>query len=216
MLGESRNELYTPIVITTQISSSKQKTATPSPISAMKTFTVPIILALLTFAALVSVGTDFENAAKCGKRFPRINQAIEIFCGKSKDNKLTNDLVVPSKYADQGVGITGYEGNKILVAIKGNCEPAQWVPYNWCNAQFHDLCANSEHGYAWRAHGKNGCQKFVIGTRMDEAKTRSSRGPFNMVGEEHGAWDDYGAAFAKFGVLVGNGVDLEKAITRTA
>jgi hypothetical protein len=129
----------------------------------MMTFTVPTILALLTFAALASAATDFENATKCGKRFPRINQAIEIFCGKKKDGKLTNDIVVPSQYADQGVGTTSFNGNKILVAIKGNCAPAQWVPYNWCNAQFHDLCANSEHDYAWRAHGKDNCQNLGLG-----------------------------------------------------
>jgi hypothetical protein len=167
----------------------------------MKTFTVSSILTLLTFAALASAATDFENAAKCGKRFPRINQAIEMFCGKMKDGKLTNDLVVPSKYADQGVGTTAYNGNKILVAIKGNCDPPMWVPYSWCNAQFHDLCANSEHGFNWRAHGKNGCQKFMIGTRMDgEEPTRSSRGPFNMVGESNGALDQLTGAFVEVGV----------------
>jgi hypothetical protein len=66
----------------------------------MKPFTVSTTLAFLAFAALASAATDFENATKCGKRFPRINQAIEIFCSKQKDRKLTNDLVVPSKYAD--------------------------------------------------------------------------------------------------------------------
>lgn len=174
----------------------------------MKTFTVSSILTLLTFAALASAATDFENAAKCGKRFPRINQAIEMFCGKMKDGKLTNDLVVPSKYADQGVGTTAYNGNKILVAIKGNCAPAQWVPYNWCNSHFHDLCANSDHGYNWRAQGRNGCQKFVIGTRTDEAVTRSSRGPFNMVGEDRGYMDKLGRFFGQVGVVVGNGESL--------
>jgi hypothetical protein len=61
----------------------------------MKIFTVSTILALLAFAAFASAATDFESAAKCGKRFPRINQAIEMFCGKQKDGKLTNDIVVP-------------------------------------------------------------------------------------------------------------------------
>jgi hypothetical protein len=207
MPGKSHNELYPPIVITTQISSSKETTATSSPPtkSAMKTLTVSTILALLTFAALVSAGTDFENATKCGKRYPRINQAIEMFCGKMKDGKLTNDLVVPSTYADQGVGTTGYRGDKILVAIKGNCAPAQWVPYNWCNAQFHDLCANSANGYNWRAHGK----KFVIGTRMDEAETRSFRGPFKMVGKEGlGPEEELGVLFADVGTVIGLGKSL--------
>lgn len=168
----------------------------------MKTFTTSTTLALLALAALTSAATDFENATKCGKRFPRINQAIELFCGKMKDAKLTNDIVVPSKYADQGVGATSFDGQKLLVAIKGNCEPAQWVPYVWCNAQFHDLCANSEHGYNWRAHEKDGCQKFVIGTRMDnEEPTRSSRGPFNMVGETDGAVDRMAGTLVKLGVV---------------
>jgi len=167
----------------------------------MKFLTISTLLALLALAALASAATDFENATKCGKRFPRINQAIDIFCGKQKDGKLTNDLVVPSKYADQGVGTTSFDGHKILVAIKGSCDPPMWVPYNRCNAQFHDLCANSENGFNWRAHGKNGCQKFVIGTRMDyEEPTRSSRGPFNMVGETNGAVDSMADEIVKIGV----------------
>lgn len=65
----------------------------------MKTFTAFLTLAILAFTALVSAATDYENAVKCGKRFPKVSQAIEKFCSKQKDGKLTNDLVVPSEYA---------------------------------------------------------------------------------------------------------------------
>lgn len=131
----------------------------------MKTFTAFLTLAILAFTALVSAATDYENAVKCGKRFPKVSQAIEKFCSKQKDGKLTNDLVVPSEYAKKGVHTIGLKGKKILVNILGDCAPAQWVPYNWCNAQFNDLCANSVTGYNWRRHGKDDCQWFGISER---------------------------------------------------
>lgn len=150
----------------------------------MKLFTLPILtlLALITF---VSAASDFQNAVKCGKRFPRINQAIEIFCNKqAPGGKLTNDLTVPSKYASGGVGTTSLKNSKILVAIKGNCSPAQWIPHNWCLAQFHDLCANTKnrHGFVSRNFGNNRCQQFVIEPRSDKAFTRGPRGGFVPVG----------------------------------
>lgn len=129
----------------------------------MKIFTVSTVLALLTIAVLASAQTDFENAVKCGKRFPRVNQAIEKFCGKNKDGKIINDLVVPSKYAENGVVAVGLTGGDIWVNIKGTCLPAQWVPYNWCMAQFHALCAVSDIGYNnYNLHGKDNCQSFRI------------------------------------------------------
>lgn len=149
----------------------------------MKTFVTSPILALIAIIAFVSAASDFQNAVKCGQRFPRINQAIEILCNKMKDGKPTNDLMVPSTYAQKGVGTTGLKGNKIYVGISGNCATPQWVPAQWCKAQFHDLCANTRdpRGWNWRAHGKGGCQKFKIQGRSDPAFTFGPR-DFTPVG----------------------------------
>ncbi|KAM0721731.1 hypothetical protein Q7P37_002656 [Cladosporium fusiforme] len=138
----------------------------------MKTAIAIRIFALLAIIAFASAASDFQNAVKCGRRFPRINQAIEIFCTKlNKDGKPTNDIMVPSTYAQRGVGTTGLKGNKLYVGIAGNCATPQWVPEQWCKAQFHDLCANTRdrRGWNWRAHGKGGCQKFKIQGRSDAA-----------------------------------------------
>lgn len=152
--------------------------------SAMKLIISPL-LALLALVAFVSAATDFQNAVTCGKRFPRINQAIEIFCKKQKDGKLANDLTIPSKYATEGVGTTNIRGKKILVAISGNCAPPQWIPHNWCMAQFQEMCAttlNKDTGYNWRNYGRGNCQQWKIEPRHENAVTRSARGPFQLVG----------------------------------
>lgn len=140
--------------------------------STMETFISLPLLALLVLVAFASAASDFQNAVKCGKRFPRINQAIDILCTKmDKGGKPSNDLMVPSTYAQRGVGTTGLKGNKLYVGISGNCKTPQWVPAQWCKAQFQDLCANTRdpRGWNWRAHGKDGCQKFKIQGRSDAA-----------------------------------------------
>ena len=43
------------------------------------------ILALLALIALTTAASDFENAVKCGKRFPVINTAIQSFCRNDND-----------------------------------------------------------------------------------------------------------------------------------
>jgi len=105
----------------------------------MKILTVSttIIVLLTLLATSASAATDFQNAVKCGKNFPKVNQAIEAFCSKkTKNGKPANDLVVPSDYAREGVLTLGLQGSGIKVAINGNCSPAQWIPYKWCMAQF--------------------------------------------------------------------------------
>lgn len=149
----------------------------------MKSLSTLALLTLLALAALASAASDFENAVKCGQRFPRINQAIEIFCNKADGDGPSNDIKVPSQYAGRGVGTIGMKGNKLHIKIDGNCSPPQWVPHQWCLAQFHDLCANTRdpRGWNWRAYGRNGCQKFKIQGRSDGATAFGPR-PFTPIG----------------------------------
>lgn len=149
----------------------------------MKSVTALALLALFAIITFASAASDFQNAVKCGQRFPRINQAIDILCTKMKDGKPTNDLMVPSTYALKGVGTTGLKGNKLYIGISGNCPTPQWVPEQWCKAQFHDLCANTRdpRGWNWKAYGKDGCQKFKIQGRSDAAFVYGPR-DFTPVG----------------------------------
>lgn len=128
------------------------------------TLSTTILALLLTLAASASAATDFQNAIKCGKNFSKVNQAIEKFCSKkNKNGKIANDLVVPSKYANEGVTTWGIQGNGIKVKISGNCTPAQWIPHKWCMAQFHALCAELVVGCLnFEKYGKGGCQTFEI------------------------------------------------------
>lgn len=41
----------------------------------------------------------------------------------------------------------------------GSCSPAQWVPQNYCNSQFGDMCFKK---ITTAKYGRNGCQTWKI------------------------------------------------------
>jgi hypothetical protein len=136
----------------------------------MRIFTALPILALLAFLTITSAteATKWQNAVKCGQRFDRINYIIDMFCRHSQEaTEMRNGMYVPSEWAKQGIGMTGVRGNRFVVKIEGNCQPAQYVPYDWCKSQFQAMCANTKNkwGYQTQHFGRNSCQKFIIGPR---------------------------------------------------
>jgi hypothetical protein len=136
----------------------------------MKNFTALPILALLAFIAVASAteATKWQNAVKCGQRFDRINYIIDVFCRHSQEaSEMRNGMYGPSEWAKQGIGMTGARGNRFVVKIEGNCQPAQYVPYDWCKAQFQQMCATTKNkwGCQTQSFGQNSCQKFIIGPR---------------------------------------------------
>jgi len=102
----------------------------------------------------VMLAMDYPNAATCGQKNPAINMAIQAYC--RRDN-----LVVGTPFARGGM-----RHNGIKVKIVGNNCPAdsRWIPGNYCDAQFHYLCANmaGPNGQGWMRFGANNCQTWVI------------------------------------------------------
>lgn len=119
-----------------------------SVLSSVTIMKLTTFLPALAFVASATAASDYENAMKCGKKNPEINSAIEQFCRKG-------NMIVPSKYAGEGHTYGG-----IHVAIHGTCEPQQWVPPEYCNLQFHEICAHHKHGAGFKRY--NGCQDFRI------------------------------------------------------
>lgn len=150
----------------------------------MKPITLLPLLSLLALPYLTTAASDFQNEVTCGRRFPRISQAIDIFCNKQDGHgQPSNDLVIPSAYASSGVETTGTKGNKLKVWITGTCAPPQWVPALWCRAQFFQMCAETRdpRGWAGFKFGNNNCQFWRINTRTDDAVQRAAR-PFKLWG----------------------------------
>ena len=115
------------------------------------------------------------NADKCKSKNGRVYDAITQFCGRT-------DIVVPSTYATKGaekaaappkfpnnlsVRIEGRFGQmilslEILLTSAGKCSPPQWVPQNYCKAQFFEACASGgQFGGNVKKFGKNQCQSWV-------------------------------------------------------
>jgi len=46
--------------------------------------------------------------------------------------------------------------------IKGNCKPAQWVPWDYCFNQFFNMCAHrgAVNTLQTRKYGRNNCQTW--------------------------------------------------------
>ena len=109
------------------------------------------IRAILTVFAATALASDYKHALKCAEKNPYINNAISEFCQKQ-------DIVVPSQYAGEGQTYAG-----VHIAIHGTCEPAQWVPAEYCVKQLHRICAKgSKYGTGWSRYGDNDCQKWRI------------------------------------------------------
>lgn len=143
-----------------------------SPDPASPTMKASTILPVLTYVVPAPAATDAENKAKCTQRFPIIAEAIGYFCNKTDDAAMqhyTDDIIVPSPYADQGFKYTRFDMSTGWLHVTGTCNPPQWLPRQWCNAQFWDLCANTNDPRGWntRQFGPGGCQSFLIEGRSD-------------------------------------------------
>lgn len=103
------------------------------------------------FALLLAISSlaAADNQQFCSTHHPFIYGAINQFCSKT-------DMVVPSKYATDGVKAS----NGAYVKITGNCSPAQWVPSYWCTEQLLQVCAQTD-GQGSQRFGRNGCQTFT-------------------------------------------------------
>ncbi|KAK5173302.1 uncharacterized protein LTR77_001983 [Saxophila tyrrhenica] len=111
-------------------------------------FTTLLVAVSATSVHGDAMSNDWENAGVCGSKNANANAAIEAFCSKG-------DIVVPSKYAQDGAR----RGN-MHARITGNCG-GQWIPPEWCRAQFHQICAHG--GPRGGGHRKyNGCQLFQL------------------------------------------------------
>ncbi|KAM0703236.1 hypothetical protein Q7P35_009174 [Cladosporium inversicolor] len=150
--------------------------------------TLPL-LALLAFITFTSAASDWQNAVKCGKRFPNIQGTIQYFCnspytGDIKTN--SGGMMVPSGWAQEGIGYTGERGNRFRVAVESSCQPAQYLPYKYCMSQFNAMCANTKNkwGYHTQHFGASGCQKFIIDPRSGRGKIMlpSTYCPFTDAG----------------------------------
>ena len=109
------------------------------------------LIPLFAILAVSVAASDYENAIKCATKDPDVNTVISQLCAKG-------DITVPSDYAKSGVKYGG-----IHVSIHGDCFPLQWVPPQYCNSQFHAICARgSEHGTGHARFGDNDCQLFKI------------------------------------------------------
>ena len=135
------------------------------------------LLALLALITLATAASNWENAIKCGKRFPEINSAFEAFCRYPRNGDVKSSqggMMIPSPWAQEGVGHTGLRGNKFSVRIESSCSPAQWLPYKYCISQLLAMCIYTPNkwGYQTNHFGASGCQKFIIGPRSTSGKTR--------------------------------------------
>lgn len=138
--------------------------------------TLPL-LALLALLTFTSAASDWQNAVKCGQRFPQINSAIEYFCRYPRNGDYKSGqggMMIPSPWSQEGVGYTGLRGNRFRVVVDSSCSPAQYLPYKWCKSQFQAMCANTKNkwGYHTQHFGTSGCQKFIIGPRSSSGKYR--------------------------------------------
>lgn len=121
---------------------------------------LPSLLLTLALSTSTLAATDYENASACAGKNPNTNAAISAFCNIiNSSGNYANNMVVPSPYTTNGVAKGG-----IRVKITGTCSPKQWVPIEYCQPQFHAMCANGgpKDGLAKKQFGRNGCQTWII------------------------------------------------------
>ncbi|GAB7358258.1 hypothetical protein MBLNU230_g0409t1 [Neophaeotheca triangularis] len=109
--------------------------------------TTSLILAAATFSG----SAEADRRKDCNVYGVNIPRAMDKFCVKKGNN-----IVVPSKYAQNGKSSDGRK-----VAIRATCRPQQWIPQYWCYKQFYDLCTSGDSkGRNSRIY--NGCQIWYI------------------------------------------------------
>ena len=113
---------------------------------------------IVTLTALVGAACALvDNSQLCAAKDPSVTNAIGKFCQKT-------NLVVPSSYA--AGGMNGYSSKthiRIFNSAQGGCNPAQWVPQEYCFSQFYQMCVDAgPTGSMTRRFGRNGCQNWII------------------------------------------------------
>ncbi|KAK5003060.1 hypothetical protein LTR28_010638 [Elasticomyces elasticus] len=114
-----------------------------------------LALALLTLVLPLTTPVLADNLKPfmaCHTRAPAIANGIVDFCRKS-------DIVVPSRYASNGK----VAGDAVVRIVGHACPPgSQWVPQQYCQSQFFDICNTHQGGLGSARYGRDGCQFFTI------------------------------------------------------
>lgn len=107
------------------------------------------------------VTLDWMNAATCGGKNPWANVAIDALCNGPGSGD-ANGITVGTDWTQKGVQYQGY----LAQILNNNCPSnSVWVPWKYCEAQFHYLCANIggvTDGVGEMKFGSNECQTFKI------------------------------------------------------
>ncbi|KXS98890.1 hypothetical protein AC579_7213 [Pseudocercospora musae] len=133
---------------------------------------------------LLALGAVFARAAtnadKCKSKNGRVYDLITQFCGRT-------DIVVPSTYATKGAEKAAAPPkfpNNLSVRIEGagKCSPPQWVPQNYCRAQFFEACASGgQFGGNVKRFGKDQCQNWIIDIVPATLKYETAASPSHNV-----------------------------------
>ncbi|TKA23673.1 hypothetical protein B0A50_06509 [Salinomyces thailandicus] len=120
----------------------------------MKLPTLPLLL-LLPLLSLPLPSTALSNRALCAAKNHNLISAINKFCSHPA-------LTVPSIYAKHGV--KGADKHSHIWIDGEACEPAEWVPSEYCRSQFWGICAGGgKHGGGWERFGRGRCQVWWVG-----------------------------------------------------
>ncbi|KAK3667533.1 hypothetical protein LTR22_001711 [Elasticomyces elasticus] len=130
---------------------------------AATTTTLTNAIVIGTIGPNILLANDYSNGVACGQKNPAVNMAIMGLCNREKsptDHSLANNLTIGHPWPRNGVVHNGWK-----VSIHGPKCPgdSRWVPVEFCNAQFHSVCANGGPKGAGLGHfGANGCQEWRI------------------------------------------------------
>jgi len=115
-----------------------------------------LLLPALTLATPVPQSDDITNFGLCFSTAKELPALINSFCSESS-------IMVPSDYASNGK-----QSGMYMVSIGGDCEPAEWVPTEWCGIQLREVCtqfggkAIGPGAFETGRWGGGGCQTFRV------------------------------------------------------
>ncbi|TKA40089.1 hypothetical protein B0A54_08877 [Friedmanniomyces endolithicus] len=121
---------------------------------------IPGFTTILPPSALLAA--DYPNAVHCGQKNPAVNMAIDNFCNRvNSHGQVANNLTIGTPWARNGVTHDGFRVSITGPTCPGN---SRWVPAEYCNAQFHYLCAvrGGPMGAGEMEFGASGCQEWKI------------------------------------------------------
>ena len=94
-------------------------------------------------------GWMYSNLAQCKNKNSALVDAIGKFC--------QGGMVSNSAKATKGLRV-----KNMRMRVKMRCPGGQYVPQDWCNAQFWDVCARGNNKGAGNRRYYLGCQDFRI------------------------------------------------------